>query len=468
MLDFTGTYTDQYQLTMGQVYFMKGHTHHKAIFDYFFRKSPFKGGYAVFAGLQNLLEILKDLKFDEKDLQFLKKIGLDSNYINYLKDFRFQGKVYSVREGEVVFPGEPVVRIEANIIEAQIIETLLLNVLNFQTLIATKASRMTDQAKGRTLIDFGLRRAQGAGGYHASRAAIIGGFEATSNTRSGRDFNIPVSGTMAHSFIQSYNDELTAFRDFAEAHSKNTVLLVDTYNTLKSGVPNAIKVGKEMEERGHRLKGIRLDSGDLAYLSRKSREMLDEAGLDYVKIAASNQLDEHLIKSLLDQGAPIDIFGVGTSVITGQPDAALDGVYKLAYFKDEPRIKLSETISKITLPHRKQVFRVLDENGNFSGSDVICLSEEENPEMMFHPFDPLKFRSVKNFEMEPLLIKVMENGKILHPSQSLSEIADFSKERLEKLPREYKRFFNPHIYKVGLSLNLKEERDRLIEEHKMK
>ncbi|SDL20163.1 nicotinate phosphoribosyltransferase [Salinimicrobium catena] len=468
MLDFTGTYTDQYQLTMGQVYFLKGHTHHTAVFDYFFRKLPFEGGYAVFAGLENLLEILKDLRFDEKDIQFLKQLGLNKDYIEYLKDFRFTGTVYSMREGEVVFPTEPVVRIEANIIEAQIIETLLLNILNFQTLIATKASRMRLQAKGKMLIDFGLRRAQGAGGYHASRAAVIGGFEATSNTRAGRDFDLPVSGTMAHSYIQSYEDELSAFRDFAEAHPENTVLLVDTYNTLKSGIPNAIKVGKEMEQKGQKLKGIRLDSGDLAYLSRRSREMLDEAGLDYVKIAASNQLDEHLIKSLLDQEAPIDIFGVGTSLVTGQPDAALDGVYKLAFFKEEPRIKLSETISKITLPHKKQVFRVLDKHGNFAGSDVVALSEEENPQMMFHPSDPLKHLSVGGHQKEPLLQKVMENGKILNDSRSLKEIEAFSRERLDKLPKEYKRFFNPHIYKVGLSEDLKRERDRLIDEHKVK
>ena len=468
MLDFTGTYTDQYQLTMGQVYFLKGHTHHTAVFDYFFRKLPFEGGYAVFAGLENLLEILSDLKFDEKDISFLKELGLNENYINYLKDFRFTGKIYSMREGEIVFPGEPVVRVEANIIEAQIIETLLLNILNFQTLIATKASRMWAQAKGKMLIDFGLRRAQASGGYHASRAAVIGGFQATSNTRAGRDFDIPVSGTMAHSYIQSYEDELTAFRDFAEAHPQNTVLLVDTYSTLKSGLPNAIKVGKEMEKKGHKLKGIRLDSGDLAYLSRKSREMLDDAGLNYVKIAASNQLDEHLIKSLLDQEAPIDIFGVGTSLVTGQPDAALDGVYKLSYFCGKPRIKLSETISKVTLPHKKQVYRLLDIHGNFIGGDVVSLETEENPEMMFHPFDPLKFQSIAQHEKEPLLQLVMDGGKILKKSFSLKEIAAYRKERLKKLPREYQRFFNPHIYKIGISKRLKTERDQLIEEHKIK
>lgn len=468
MLNITGTYTDQYQITMGQVYFQKGHTKDVAIFDYFFRKLPFDGGYAIFAGLDNLLKTLKNLRFTEEDIQFLKSLDLDPNYLDYLKDFRFRGEIYSCTEGEVVFQGEPVVRVEANIIEAQIIETLLLNILNFETLIATKASRMSVQAKGRKLIDFGLRRAQGLGGYHASRAAFIGGFEATSNTRAGRDFGFPVSGTMAHSFIQSYDDELTAFRDFAESHPKNAILLVDTYDTLKSGVPNAIKVGKEMEARGQKLKGIRLDSGDLAYLSRKSREMLDEAGLQYVRIAASNQLDEHLIKSLLDQDAPIDTFGVGTSLVTGKPDAALDGVYKLSFFKGKPRIKLSETIAKVTLPHKKQVYRMLDHNGHFSGADVVALAEEENPDMMFHPFDPLKHLSIGELQKEPLLKKVMEDGEIIDVESSIEKIAEFSRKRLKQLPQEYKRFFNPHIYKVGISEKLKQERDRLIQEHKTK
>lgn len=466
MLDFSGSYTDQYQITMGQVYFLKGHTAHPAVFDYFFRKLPFDSGYAVFAGLQDLLEILKDFRFQEKDLEYLRGLDLDPDYLDYLKDFRFRGNIYSVREGDVVFPGEPVVRVEANIIEAQIIETILLNILNFQTLIATKARRMVFQAKGRTLIDFGLRRAQSTGGYFASRASIVGGFQATSNTRAARDFHIPISGTMAHSFIQSYEDELTAFRDFAEAHPKNTVLLADTYDTLKSGIPNAIKVGLEMEKKGEKLKGVRLDSGDLAYFSRKSREMLDEAGLHYVKIAASNQLDEHLIRSLIDQEAPIDIFGVGTSLVTGKPDAALDGVYKLSFFRGKPRIKLSETIAKVTLPHKKQVYRILDKNGNFSGADVVSLAEDDQPEMMHHPYDPLKFLSFNGMEREALLHPVMKEGRILHKKFSLSEIAEYSMQRFEKLPPEYKRFFNPHIYKIGISSALKQERDQLIEQHK--
>ncbi len=468
MFDFTGSYTDLYQLTMGQVYFLKGHRDHKAVFDYFFRKLPFDGGYAVFAGLENLLETLQELRFNEQDMAFLKDQGFNKDYLEYLKNFKFTGTIHSMREGEIIFPNQPVVRVEANIIEAQIIETLLLNILNFQTLIATKASRMRFQAKGRTLIDFGLRRAQGPGGYYASRAAVIGGFKATSNVRAARDFNLPASGTMAHSYVQSYKDELTAFRDYAEVHPESSVLLVDTYNTLKSGVPNAIKVGKEMEARGHKLVGIRLDSGDLAYLASKSREMLDREGLDYVKIAASNQLDENLIRSLLDQNAPIDIFGVGTSLVTGQPDAALDGVYKLAHFREEPRIKLSETITKVTLPHKKQVFRMFDEDGSFFGADVVSLENEKDPQVMFHPFDPLKSLSLENMSKEPLLGEVMVNGRANDTSPSLSQISEFSRERMEKLPQEFKRFFNPHIYKIGLSKQLKEERDRLIEEHKFK
>lgn len=465
MLDFSATYTDQYQITMGQVYFQKGVTEQTAVFDYFFRKLPFDGGYAVFAGLQDLLDILKEFRFQEADLDYLGRLDLDPAYLKYLEQFRFRGSIYSMKEGDVIFPGEPVLRVEANMIEAQIIETLLLNILNFETLIATKARRMLVQAKGKTLIDFGLRRAQATGGYFASRAAVVGGFTATSNTRAGRDFGIPISGTMAHSFIQSYEDELRAFRDFAQAHPDNTVLLVDTYDTLKSGIPNAIKVGHEMEAKGQRLKGIRLDSGDLAYLSRRSREMLDKAGLNYVKIAASNQLDEHLIKSLLDQEAPIDIFGVGTSLVTGKPDAALDGVYKLSYFRNKPRIKLSETIAKVTLPHRKQVYRLLEQNGDFSGADVVALAEEDHPEMMFHPYDPLKFLAFPGTEKEALLHPVMKHGRILEET-CLKEVSHYSLERFKKLSPEYKRFFNPHIYKVGISAVLKQERDHLIEEHK--
>ena len=468
MNKFTATYTDQYQLSMAQVYFKKGQKEQQAVFDYYFRKLPFKSGYAIFSGLEDLLEILKKLRFSEDDLEFLKEQGFEKDFLEYLKDFQFKGKIYSVKEGDIVFPTRPILQVEASIIEAQIIETILLNLLNFQTLIATKASRMRLVAGDATLLDFGLRRAQASGGYFATRAAIIGGFNGTSNVVAGKDFDIPVSGTMAHSFVQSYDDELTAFRDFAEGRPENCVLLVDTYNTLKSGIPNAIKVAMEMEERGQKLLAVRLDSGDLSYFAKESRKMLDAAGLDYVKIAASNQLDEHVIKSLLEQQAPIDIFGVGTNLVTGDPDGALDGVYKLAFSAGKPRIKISESIIKITLPHKKQVFRIKDENGKCIGADVIGLYHEDNIQEMHHPFEPYKSMNLKHYKQEALLELVMDEGKVLQKKRSLSEISEYSIARLSELPIEYKRFNNPHIYKIGISELLKEERDQLIKMQKNK
>ena len=462
MNDFSAIYTDQYQLSMAQVYFKKGHKDHTAIFDYYFRKLPFKGGYAVFSGLEDLLEIISKLKFNESDLEYLKAHGFEDDFLKYLKDFRFRGTIYSAQEGDVVFPTRPILQVEANIIEAQIIETILLNMLNFQTLIATKASRIRLVAGDAALLEFGLRRAQATGGFYASRAAVVGGFNGTSNVLAGKKFDIPVSGTMAHSFIQSYDDELEAFRDFAVGRPENCVLLVDTYNTLKSGVPNAITVAKEMETRGEKLLAIRLDSGDLSYFARKSRKLLDEAGLDYVKIAASNQLDEHVIKSLLEQQAPIDIFGVGTNLVTGDPDAALDGVYKLAFSNGKPRIKISESIFKVTLPHKKQVFRMKDDQGKCIGADAIGLFHEEKITEMFHPFEPYKSMDVSKFHQEPILQKVMENGEMLINKRTLREISEYSLSRLSELPIEYKRFNNPHIYKIGISDQLRNEREKLI------
>jgi len=466
MIDYTASYTDKYQLTMSQVYFLKGQKDTRAVFDYYFRKLPFNGGYAIFAGLEDLLDTLDILRFDKKDLEYLKELGYHPDFIRYLKDFRFSGNVYSSLEGDLVFPVRPVLQIEANIIEAQIIETLLLNILNFQTLIATKASRMRQAAEGRTLIDFGLRRAQGPGGYYASRASIVGGFDGTSNVRAGRDYDIPVSGTMAHSFIESYDDELLAFYHFAEVHPHDCVLVVDTYDTLRSGLPNAIKVAKKMEENGQRLTGIRLDSGDLAYLAKESRKKLDNEGLNYIKIAVSNQLDEFIIKSLLEQQAPIDVFGVGTSLVTGHPDAALDGVYKLSMSNGKPRIKLSENISKITLPHMKQVFRIIDNENKFIGADAITMADEQNVEIMYHPLYPLKSLSLIKQIKEPLLHAVMENGIRVTGYKTVKEIAQYSLARINRLPEEYKRFDNPHIYKVGISKKLQSERDRLIDEFK--
>lgn len=463
----TGSYTDLYQLTMAQVYYLTGKSHQEVSFDYFFRKLPFEGGYTVFAGLSDVLDILADFHFSDEDINYLKAIGLNTSFADSLKRFRFNGTIYSAKEGEIVFPNEPILRVEGNILEAQVIETMLLNILNFESLIATKAARIRYVAgEVKHLSDFGLRRAQGLGGYHATRASIVGGFNSTSNVKAGLDFNIPVVGTMAHSFIQSYDSEIAAFRDFAKARPENCVLLVDTYDTLKSGIPNAIMVAREMKQQSQQLQGIRLDSGDLAYLSTQARKMLDAEGLRDVKITASNQLDEFVIKSLLDQKAPIDVFGVGTSLVTGPPDAALDGVYKLAYSDGKPRIKLSENLKKLTLPGKKQVYRIWNEGDTFFGADVVSVLGEESPGMMYHPSEPEKSLSLKGLKYEALLHKVMENGKIVGTPPPLTEIAAFCQSRLTSLPEEHKRFYNPHIYKVGISERLREERARLKNQYK--
>jgi nicotinate phosphoribosyltransferase len=466
MINYSGIYTDLYQLTMAQVYFLKGNRDTGVVFDYFFRKLPFNGGYALLAGLGELLEVLHELKFSERDLDYLLSHRFDPGFVHYLSEFRFRGNIYSFREGDVIFPVEPVVQVEADIIEAQIIETILLNVLNFQSLVATKASRIRSAAGERILSEFGLRRSQGAGGYSASRAAVIGGFDSTSNVKAACDYDIASAGTMAHSFITSYDNELTAFRDFAEVHPDNTILLIDTYNTLSSGLPNAITVAKEMEKRGEKLAGVRLDSGDLAWLAGECRRKLDAENLDYVKIVVSNQLDEYLVASLIAQGAPIDVFGIGTSLVTGAPDGALDGVYKLSCSGGKPRIKLSENEKKITLPHKKQVYRMINGAGMFCGADMITMHDEEKVGMMFHPWIDFRQKCVEGLEQEPLLIKVMEKGIPLLPECSVKDTAAWSRERLKRLPAEYRRFANPHIYKIGISERLKGERERLIAEHK--
>jgi len=461
MIHLSGTYTDLYQLSMAQVYFHK-QKNTTAVFDYYFRHNPFGGGYTIFAGLSSFISDLAEFRFSKEDLEYLKSHSFDSEFLKYLEGFRFQGNIYASLEGDLIFPTRPILQVEANIIEAQIIETWLLNTLNFQSLIATKASRIRQVAGDKTLLDMGLRRAHGFGGYHASRAAIIGGFDGTSNVKAGMDFDIPTSGTMAHSFIQSYDSEIQAFRDFAETRPDNCVLLVDTYNTLSSGVPNAITVGKEMENRGKRLHAIRLDSGDLAYLAKQARKQLDDAGLNYVKIMASNQLDEYVIKSLGEQKAPIDIFGVGTNLVVGKPDAALDGVYKLTEYEGKPRMKISENLIKISIPFRKQVYRILDSKNAYFGLDVIATLPEKQIDHVFHPFEHIKSIDVSNFKREPLLQEVMRHGEVTMPMRSISEISAYRKARVELLPPEYKRFDNPHIYKVGLSRLLKEERDSLI------
>jgi len=468
MLSFTisGSYTDLYEITMGEVYFVEGRNDIPVCFDYFFRSVPNGGGYVLFAGLNELLNVLETLQFTDDDIQFLREMKFHPSFIDFLKEFRFHGTVFSVLEGEVVFPNCPLVRIQGTQFEAQLIETLLLNILNFESLIATKASRIRYIAGNKILSDFGFRRAHGPGAVLAARAAIVGGFQSTSNVYAGLMFDIPVSGTMAHSFIESYDSELEAFRAFANSHPLNCIFLVDTFDTLHSGVPNAIKVAKEMETMGQKALGIRLDSGDLAYLSKHSRKMLDEAGLSYMKIVASNQLDEFVIKSLMEQGAPIDIFGIGTRLVTGHPDAALDGVYKLSMVGDKPKLKISETLQKITLPGIKQVYRLINEDGTFYGADAITLQEEKTFDAIYNPFEPAQVLNSDRYLKEPLLVKVMENGKRLSPPASLREIASYGSKTLSLLPAEYKRFENPHIYKIGITEKLLDLRNLIIGQHK--
>ena len=452
-----GLFTDHYEFTMAQGYFLDGRANTNASFDYFFRKNPFNSGYVVFAGLQDFIELLKNFKFNTDSISHLSRVGFNKDFLDYLKDFKFTGTIYAPNEGEIIFSNEPVIRVEGNIIETQLIESMLLNMINFQSLIATKAARIRYSAGDRLVMEFGLRRAQGLSAIHASRAAIIGGLDSTSNVYSAFRYDLLSSGTLAHSWIQSYGDELTAFRKYAAAFPKNCVLLVDTYNTIKSGLPNAVKVAKEMEKKGEKLKAIRLDSGDLAYLSKEARRILNEENLRYVRIVASNQLNEHLIKSLIDQGAPIDAYGVGTSLITGHRDAALDGVYKLSVIDDKPTLNME----KITLPGYKKIYRYLNGDGKFY-ADGIMLDDEENIDTICHPIDLHKCASVKGIRKEALLKKVVENGETKIEYQSVYDISQYAKNRLELLPEEHKRFENPHIYKVGISKKLLKLKDSLI------
>jgi len=462
----SGLYTDMYEVTMAEAYFKDKKQDQRACFDYFFRKLPFAGGYVIFCGLAELLPVIETLHFNSEEINWLHKQGFDADFLSWLEAFRFKGTIRSMQEGEVAFPLEPLLEVEGGLAEVQLIETLLLNYLNFESLIATKAARIRYAAGNRHLSEFGLRRAQSLGGISASRAAIAGGFDSTSNLYSAKKYDIKAVGTMAHSFIQSHESELIAFRKFAEAEPHNCTLLVDTYDTLKSGIPNAIRVAKEMKEKGHQLQAIRLDSGDLAYLSKKGRAMLDNAGFQDVKIVVSNQLDEYLIKSLLEQKAPIDSFGVGTSLATGQPDAALDGVYKLSEIDGEPKLKLSENIQKVTLPGVKQVYRFTDETGCFS-ADAIALAKDPVPVKMIHPYDVEKSMQLDTNMAIPLLNKTMENGHSLLEKYEPQDVADFVQKRLLQLPEEHKRFNNPHIYKIGISEPLQQLRSDLRKKYKM-
>lgn len=463
LMDDLILYTDFYQLTMAQGYFLAGKHQQQAGFDYFFRKAPFQGGYAVFAGLGTLLEILEGFTFQKEHLEYLRSQGFQNEFLDYIRGFHFSGNIYAPREGEVVFPGEPILRVEAPLIEAQILETLLLNILNFETLIATKASRMRWVAgENRSLVDFGLRRAQGLGGIHASKAAIIGGFDASSNVFSGYRIGIPVNGTQAHAWVQSFDTELEAFQTFARLFPENTTLLVDTYDTLKLGVPNAIRVAKEMEARGQKMNAIRLDSGDLAYLSIQARQMLDEAGLNYVKIAASNSLDEHTIKSLIAQNARIDVFGVGTRLVTAKGSPALGGVYKLIEIDGQPKVKISNNVEKMTLPGKKHVYRYFDDAGRFQIDGIQLQEEAESPARLVHPHYAHQTKRVGGLGKYELHQTVIEAGKRVIDIPHFTESKQYAAEQLERLPQEHRRFENPHIYKVGITDKLMNLRDELV------
>jgi len=462
--NYPAVFTDFYELTMAQGYFLSGRKNESATFDYFFRKMPFNGGYVVFAGISDFLDLIKNYHFSKDEIEYLKSQGFKEPFLEYLKDFSFKGNIYAAREGEIVFGNTPLVKVSGNLIETQIIETLLLNILNFESLIATKASRIRQAAGNRTVLDFGLRRSQGFGGIQASKAAIIGGLDGSSNVMSGMLHGISVGGTMAHSWIQSFEDELSAFRTYAEHFPENTILLVDTYDTLSQGIPNAITVAKELKDKGHELKAIRLDSGDLSYLSKQARKMLDDAGFKNVKIAVSNQLDEYLIKSLLDQESPIDIFGVGTKLVTAYDDPALGGVYKLASVNGIPTLKMSENIEKLTLPGSKKVTRFYNEDGSFY-ADGISLDDESIPEVIEHPhFSTKKIHTIE-LDSSPLLEQKVTKGKLVSKISNTKESADYVRSRIKLLNPEYKRFDNPHVYKVGISKRLKILRDQIIEKN---
>lgn len=456
-------YIDYHQLVMTQGYFLSGKSQTTAVFDYFFRENPFGNGFVVFAGLSDLLEILETYKFEETEIEYLQSLGFRPEFLHYLRRFRFNGIIHSMREGELVFPLEPIVRVEGSLIETQIIETLLLNLLNFQSLIATKASRIRFAAGNRKLYDYGLRRAQGLGGIHASKAAIIGGVDATSNMYSAYNYSLEPAGTQSHSWIQSFGDELTAFRKYAEIYPDNCILIVDTYNSLRSGLPNAMKVAKEMEARGQKLKAIRLNSGDLALLSKKARALLDSARLNYVQIIASHQLDEIVISSLLQQGAPIDGFGVGTRLLTAHNCPALNGVYRQCVIGNQPTLKFSDNYARTTLPGRKKVLRYFDANGYFD-TDGIMLENEEGIDIFYHPFFTEQHRNVEEYTAKPIMFKVMEGGHIIGKLPTPTESANYVSHRFVCLPPEYKRFENPQQYKVGISPSLMRLRSFLFEQ----
>lgn len=450
--------TDLYQLTMMNGYYIKGTYNEEAVFDVFFRQND-AISYAIFAGLQQAIEYINDLRFDEEDIEYLRSLDIfEESFMEYLSTFKFTGDIYSVAEGEVIFPSEPIVIVKAPLLQAQLIETTLLNIISHQTLIATKASRIVSVAENKKVVEFGLRRAQGPdAGIYGARASIIGGCSGTSNVLAGQLFQINVKGTHSHSWVMSFNSEIESFEAFAEIYPDNCLLLVDTYDTLKSGVPNAIKVFKKLRAAGHKPVGIRLDSGDLAYLSKKAREMLDSEGFTDAIIFASNDIDENLISQLRLQGAKIDVFGVGTKLITSHDMPALGAVYKLAQITkdgvDLPRMKHSDSTVKVTNPGFKSLYRIYEKGKGKAFADLITLHDEKpaKPLTLTHAIDRWKTTTFEDYDCKQLLIPIFKNGKCVYECPPLEYTVDFSRRELNKFWDEYKRLSNPHIYKVDLS-----------------
>lgn len=471
--------TDFYELTMANGYLQNGLKDKIAYFDMFFRKVPDSGGFAIMAGVEQLIRYLKNLTFDDNDINYLrsKKIFCEE-FLQYLKTFKFSCDVWAVPEGTPIFPNEPVIKVRGPVIEAQFIETMVLLTINHQSLIATKASRIVRAAQGRDVMEFGSRRAQGYdGAIYGARAAFIGGCIGSACTIAEKEYGIPTIGTMAHSWIQMFPTELDAFRAYARTYPDSCTFLVDTYNVLKSGVPNAIKVfNEEIVPRGFRPKGIRIDSGDITYLSKEARKMLDEAGFTDCKIVASNSLDEFIIRDILIQGAQVDLFGVGERLITSKSEPVFGGVYKLAAVLENgeivPRIKLSENVGKITNPGSKQVWRLFDKATGKAIADVLTTDDEiinENqPYELFDPEYTWKRKTVTDFTAKRLLTKIFDKGVCVYESPELKHIKDYCKEQVDTLWDEVKRFENPHKYYVDLSKTLWDMKERLLKEYSAK
>ena len=476
--------TDLYELTMMQGYFKEKDANETVIFDMFYRTNPHGNGFAICAGLEQAIEYIKGLHFDESDIEYLRSLHLfDEDFLEYLSTFRFTGDIYAIPEGTVVFPRESLIKVIAPIMQAQLVETALLTIINHQSLIATKTERIVHAAKGDGVMEFGLRRAQGAdAGTYGARAAMIAGCIGTSNVLCGKMFDVPVKGTHAHSWIMSFPDELTAFRTYAKLYPSACILLVDTYDTLKSGVPNAIKVFKEMKEAGIPLTfyGIRLDSGDLAYLSKEAKKMLDAAGFPDAVISASNDLDEYLIDSLKVQGATINSWGVGTNLITAKDCPSFGGVYKLAAVRDKntgefiPKIKLSENAEKITNPGNKTIYRIYDKENGKIIADLICLVGEKfdtnNSLLLFDPQETWKktLLAPGTYTMRELLVPVFLNGECVYESPKVMDIQKYCKQELDTLWDESKRLVNPHTVHVDLSNELWQMKKQLLDSYHKK